>query len=170
MDFVNQATAAGMAEVDLGKLGAEKAADQSVKQFAQRMVDDHSKANEQLIKILADKKIEVPKELPADAASTKDQLSSLPVADFDLPLGKIHAQEGAFGIGFGDGDQIVARGTSQFENPAAFNGRRIKPEQLGNRCQPFGMAVRVGMTDVRNFVVGRDWGDGHVRGHGAGFR
>jgi putative membrane protein len=83
MDFVNQATAAGMAEVDLGKLGAEKAADQSVKQFAQRMVDDHSKANEQLIKILADKKIEVPKELPADAASTKDQLSSLPVADFD---------------------------------------------------------------------------------------
>ena len=56
MDFVNQATAAGMAEVDLGKLGAEKATDQSVKQFAQRMVDDHSKANDQLIKILADKK------------------------------------------------------------------------------------------------------------------
>jgi putative membrane protein len=83
MDFVNQATAAGMAEVDLGKLGAEKAADQSVKQFAQRMVDDHSKANEQLIKILADKKVEVPKEMPADATSTKDQLSSLSGADFD---------------------------------------------------------------------------------------
>jgi putative membrane protein len=82
-DFVNQATAAGMAEVDLGKLGAEKATDQSVKQFAQRMVDDHSKANEQLIKILADKKVEVPKELPADATSTKDQLSGLSGADFD---------------------------------------------------------------------------------------
>jgi putative membrane protein len=82
-DFVNQATAAGMAEVDLGKLGAEKATDQSVKQFAQRMVDDHSKANEQLIKILADKKVEVPKELPAEATSTKDQLSSLSGADFD---------------------------------------------------------------------------------------
>jgi putative membrane protein len=46
------------------------------------MVDDHSKTNGQLIKILADKKIEVPKELPADAASTKHQLS-LPGADFD---------------------------------------------------------------------------------------
>jgi putative membrane protein len=83
MDFVKQATAAGMAEVDVGKLGAEKAADQSVKQFAQRMVDDHSKANEQLIKILGDKKVEVPKELPADAASTKDRLSSLSGTDFD---------------------------------------------------------------------------------------
>jgi putative membrane protein len=83
VDFVNQATAAGMAEVDLGKLGAEKATDPSVKQFAQRMVDDHGKANEQLIKILADEKVEVPKELPADAASTKDQLSSLSGADFD---------------------------------------------------------------------------------------
>jgi putative membrane protein len=83
MDFVKQATAAGMAEVDLGKLGAEKAADQSVEQFAQRMVDDHSKANEQLIKILADKKVEVPKEMPADATSTKDQLNGLSGADFD---------------------------------------------------------------------------------------
>jgi len=82
-DFVNQATAAGMAEVELGKLGAEKATDPSVKQFAQRMVDDHSKANEQLIKILADKKVEVPKELPADAASTKDKLGGLSGADFD---------------------------------------------------------------------------------------
>lgn len=83
MDFVNQATAAGMAEVDLGKLGAEKAADPSVKQFAQRMVDDHSKANEQLVNLLADKKVEVPKDLPPDAKSTKDQLSGLSGADFD---------------------------------------------------------------------------------------
>lgn len=83
MDFVKQATAAGMAEVDLGKLGAAKATDPSVKQFAQRMVDDHSKANEQLTKILADKKVGVPKDMPADAASTKDQLGSLSGADFD---------------------------------------------------------------------------------------
>src|SRR5262249_27786114 len=83
MDFVNQATAAGMAEVELGKLGAEKATDPSVKQFAQRMVDDHGKANEQLMKILADKKLEVPKEMPADATSTKDKLGSLSGADFD---------------------------------------------------------------------------------------
>ena len=79
MDFVKQATAAGMAEVDLGKLGAAKGSDQFVRQFAQRMVDDHSKANQQLLKLLADKKVEVPK----DWAPIKDQLSGLSGADFD---------------------------------------------------------------------------------------
>ena len=83
MDFVKQAAAAGMAEVDLGKLGTEKASEQAVKQFAQRMVDDHSKANDALMKIAGDKKVEVSKELPADAKSTKDQLSGLSGDNFD---------------------------------------------------------------------------------------
>jgi putative membrane protein len=46
--FVMNAAIGGMAEVEMGKLAAEKATDPRVKQFGQKMVDDHSKANDDL--------------------------------------------------------------------------------------------------------------------------
>jgi putative membrane protein len=83
MEFVKQATSASTAEVELGKLGVEKASDQTVRQFAQRMVDDHGKANEELTKILGEKQVEIPKDLPPDSTAAKEQLSALTGADFD---------------------------------------------------------------------------------------
>jgi len=47
--FVSNASEAGMAEVELGKLGAASAANANVKKFAERMVTDHQKANEELM-------------------------------------------------------------------------------------------------------------------------
>ena len=46
--FVVKAARGGMAEVELGKLAVEKAASDEVKKFGQRMVDDHSKASDEL--------------------------------------------------------------------------------------------------------------------------
>ena len=45
--FVGEAAEGGMAEVEFGKLATEKAASPQVKQFGQRMIDDHSKANDE---------------------------------------------------------------------------------------------------------------------------
>ncbi len=50
----------GMMEVELGKLAVEKAASDSVKQFAQRMIDDHSKANTELSELASQKGITLP--------------------------------------------------------------------------------------------------------------
>src|SRR5688572_9951692 len=47
-DFVGDLTVAGMAEVELGTLAKERATDSEVKQFADMMVRDHSKAGEEL--------------------------------------------------------------------------------------------------------------------------
>jgi putative membrane protein len=53
--FIMEATHGGMMEVELGKLGVEKASSPDVKQFAQRMVDDHSKANDELMQLASQK-------------------------------------------------------------------------------------------------------------------
>lgn len=50
-DFAVKAADAGLAEVELGKLAQEKATDQRIKDFAQKMVNDHQKANSELMAI-----------------------------------------------------------------------------------------------------------------------
>jgi putative membrane protein len=81
--FVKNAAQGGMAEVELGKLATEKASSDDVKQFGQRMVDDHSKANDQLKQIASQKSIDVPSDLNAKDKATKDRLSKLSGPAFD---------------------------------------------------------------------------------------
>jgi putative membrane protein len=61
-EFAKKAGAAGVAEVEMGKLGAQKATDAEVKAYAQKMVADHSKANKELMAAAKGKNLEVPTE------------------------------------------------------------------------------------------------------------
>src|SRR5262245_6133309 len=56
-EFALEAARGGMMEVKLGKLATERAASDGVKKFGERMVKDHSKANKELMDILAKKGI-----------------------------------------------------------------------------------------------------------------
>ena len=47
--FIEDASAAGMFEVDSSKVALEKSSNEKVKEFAQQMVDDHTKANDTLM-------------------------------------------------------------------------------------------------------------------------
>ena len=58
-DFVEDASAKGIAEVEAGKLAQEKGSASDVKAFADMMVKDHTAANEELKAIAASKKLEV---------------------------------------------------------------------------------------------------------------
>jgi putative membrane protein len=51
--FVTKALEGGMAEVELGKLAADKSQSQDVKQFAQKMVNDHSQMGDKWFKPVA---------------------------------------------------------------------------------------------------------------------
>lgn len=82
-DFMTKAAQGGMAEVELGKLAATKAQNPEVKQFAQKMVDDHTKANNELKALAGEKNFTPPTEVSAKHKSVMDKLNGLSGADFD---------------------------------------------------------------------------------------
>jgi putative membrane protein len=83
MDFAKTAAGDGMAEVKLGTLAQQNAENGQVKQFGQRMVDDHSKANDKLKSIAESKKVDLPQQLPPEAQQAYDELQKKKGHDFD---------------------------------------------------------------------------------------
>jgi len=65
-DFVESAAQGGITEVEAGKLALEKSSSADVKTFAQHMITDHTKANQELMTLA--KKLDI--EVPDDAALT----------------------------------------------------------------------------------------------------
>ena len=81
--FVEKAAVGGMAEVQLGNLAQQKAANDQVKQFAARMVTDHTKANDELKQIASTKGVQLPSALDKKHQSDMDRLQKMSGADFD---------------------------------------------------------------------------------------
>jgi putative membrane protein len=82
-EFITKAGMGGMAEVQMGNLALQKATHADVKAFAQRMVTDHSKANDELSQLATAKGVALPTELAGDHKAAFDHLSSLSGAEFD---------------------------------------------------------------------------------------
>jgi putative membrane protein len=59
-EFVEQAGTSGLAEVEMGELGAQKAKNNQVQAFAKQMVEDHKKANQELVTATKGKGVQVP--------------------------------------------------------------------------------------------------------------
>jgi putative membrane protein len=81
--FVIDAARGGMAEVELAHLAEQKAANERVKQFAQKMIADHGKANTELRAIADSKDINVPMDLGESHKEMMDRLSKLSGPAFD---------------------------------------------------------------------------------------
>jgi putative membrane protein len=83
-DYKFAATAAhgGTLEVTLGNL-AQKSNEQAVKQFGQRMIDDHGKAGKQLTDLAAQKSATLPPGISDEQQKEVDRLSLLTGPDFD---------------------------------------------------------------------------------------
>lgn len=82
-NFVRKAAQGGMAEVKLGQLAAEKGSNDAVKKFGQRMVDDHTKANDELKDIASKENLIVPTDMDAKDQAIYDRLSKLSGETFD---------------------------------------------------------------------------------------
>jgi putative membrane protein len=81
--FTTKAAVGGMAEVALGKLAASKTSNAKIKDFANMMVTDHSKVNDELKGIAQSKKIMLPATLDAEHQAKSDSLNKLTGKEFD---------------------------------------------------------------------------------------
>ncbi len=82
-EFAMKAAEGGMAEVTLGQTAAQKAANPDVKNFGNRMVNDHSKAGDELKQLATSKGLALPTDLNAEDKKIADELSSRSGKDFD---------------------------------------------------------------------------------------
>jgi putative membrane protein len=81
-NFITKAAAGGRAEVELGQLAQGKASSDAVKQFGQRMVEDHGAANHELMQLAENKGMQLDDKTPKpDRLLTR--LSKLQGAEFD---------------------------------------------------------------------------------------
>jgi putative membrane protein len=91
--FVHSALEGGNAEVKLGQLAAQKSNSEDVKQFGQKMVDDHTKMGEQMKQVAQQEGITVPEGIPAKDKALEMKLNSLSGEAFDKAYIKAMVQD-----------------------------------------------------------------------------
>ncbi|HET6541284.1 MAG TPA: DUF4142 domain-containing protein [Chryseolinea sp.] len=82
-EFAVAAADGSMFEVQLAQLALTKASSPKVKEFAQSMVDDHTKANEELKTLAQTKNITLPSTISEEKQKDYDKLAEKSGADFD---------------------------------------------------------------------------------------
>jgi putative membrane protein len=81
--FVMQAGQLSMMEVELGRLAVQRGSSPGVKQYGQEMVEDHTRANQELMQLAMQKKVELPTEMSTQNTALIDRLSGLSGKSFD---------------------------------------------------------------------------------------
>ena len=133
-NFVSDQLADGMAEVELAKVARDHAASADVKQFAQMMIDDHTKAGDQLKQIATSNSIPVDTKIDDKHQNLMDKLSKLNGGDFDKEYMSAMIDDHQDAVSdlrsrVDENRSATDRLTGKNpENPAA-----VKPEQSDNR-------------------------------------
>ncbi len=81
--FIHAATISGLAEVEFGKLAAQKASGRAVKEFAEHMIRDHSAANDRLAALVRTVGIAPPDRLDEEHKAMHVRLQQSDGAQFD---------------------------------------------------------------------------------------
>lgn len=82
--FMMMAAQGGMAEVAMGRVALDHAASDAVKQYAQKMIDDHTANNQELMTLAASKGVTLPTAPDAKHQMMMDKMSKMSGAQFDM--------------------------------------------------------------------------------------
>jgi putative membrane protein len=81
--FIKDASQGGLAEVEMGRVAEQQAQNPQVKQLGQRLVQDHSKANQQLMQIAQQEGVNLPADTSRKESHAEKQLQGKTGAAFD---------------------------------------------------------------------------------------
>ena len=81
--FIQETAGAGMFEVQAAQLAARQASDPKVKSFAEMLVDQHTKANDDLVKLANAKRVELSAAPPRDMRRDLEKLGKKQGQEFD---------------------------------------------------------------------------------------
>jgi putative membrane protein len=81
--FVVMAAIDNEFEIQAGQAAQQKSQNEQVKQIAQKMVDDHTKAKQQLQSVAQQLQVQLPEQLPRMKQSTLQVMNALPADQFD---------------------------------------------------------------------------------------
>ena len=81
--FLERAASGGLAEVQTAQLAQQRSSSPQVKQFANRIITDHTQANTELLQIAQDQNITLPEQPSSKDASTYRRLIGLNGTAFD---------------------------------------------------------------------------------------
>jgi putative membrane protein len=81
--FIKTVASVNNLEVQLGRMAMDRSSSNDVKSFANKMVEDHSKANDDLRQLASMLKVSLPTTDDVTANAMKNKLSTLPQSQFD---------------------------------------------------------------------------------------
>ena len=101
-DFVRRASSTGLTEIAMGKLAADQASSKDVKEFAARMVTDHTRTNETLGKLAGSKGLQIAVAPEPAQQQNIDRLKNLQGGDFDRAYSDIVVRDQKMATGLYD--------------------------------------------------------------------
>ena len=91
--FLSNAAQGGLLEVTAGKLAEQRGSDPAVKAYGQKMVADHTAANEKLKSLADSKQMPLPNSLSAKERNSLDKLETLNGDEFDRAYARMMVKD-----------------------------------------------------------------------------
>jgi putative membrane protein len=126
--FVGKAMQGSLAEIQLGQLTLQKSNNAQVKEFAQRMIDDHTKLNEQMKPVAQQLGVAVPDQISKGDRKTIAKLQALSGSAYDQAyikdMVKDHKQD------LNEFQMEASSGQDQTAKDAANQGSKVIAQHL----------------------------------------
>ena len=126
--FVKKALQGGMAEVQLGQLTLQKSSNEQVKQFAQKMIDDHTKMGEQMKPVAQQIGVPVPTSVSKKDKAVMSKLQALSGTAYDQAYIKDMVKDHKEDLSEFQGE--ASSGQDQTVKDAATQGSQVISEHL----------------------------------------
>ena len=82
-DFLKEASTVNQKEIEFGRLGQRQASNDRVREFAQKLIDDHTKAQDELTTLARTKNVQIASQLPQEHRQMVDKMNQMQGAEFD---------------------------------------------------------------------------------------